>query len=919
MPTLVLATKLFVPARRPQVVARPRLLVRLNGELSPGRKLTLVCAPAGFGKTTLLSEWIADIRRHDPHVRVAWLSLDEGDNDPFRFLTYVVAALQGIDVDIGPEAVSLLHGPPVLPVERAMTSLINDVARAGGEVILVLDDYHVIDAGPIHEVLSFLLDHLPPGLHLAIASRSDPPLALARRRSRGELTELRASDLRFTPDEAADFLNQVMGLGLSAYDIAALESRTEGWIAGLQLAALSIRDHDDVSGFIRAFTGSHRFVIDYLVQEVLERQTDAVRSFLLQTAVLDRLTASLGEALTGEAASRGILESLERNNLFVVPLDDRREWYRYHRLFADVLRSRLLNEQPGRVPALHRAASEWYARNELPEEAVKHALAAEDFGRAVQLMEAALPEMRRRRQDAMLLRWLRSLPEDVLRSSPVLSVFNAWRMLVAGDLESVEPWLRDAEHALAAVAVAGAGDGGRSEGPAAGSLVGGEELRNLPATIAIYRASLSQALGDVEATAKHALHALALTAPGDHLGRAGASGFLGLASWAAGDVGTAVETFSDAVTSLHVAGNAVDELSGTIILADMWTARGRLRKARQVYERALQLARAHEGEYVRRALAGLHVGISELDCELGDLGAAREHLQAAAELRVSASLTENEYRQFVAMARVSQATGDLDQAVELLSQADELYLRGFVPEIRPIAGVKARIWIVQGRLPEAWEWVRERGLSATDDLSYLNEFEHLTLARLLIAQYRADGTKSMIREAVGLLDRLLKAAESSGRNGSVNEILVLQALTQAAQGHRQLALVPLGRALAQAGPEGYVRLFLDEGEPMAALLRAARLEGIAPNHVRRLLGALATPDGASITAHPDADPLPEALSARELQVLRLLDTPLSGPEIARELFVSLNTLRTHTRHIFAKLDVNNRRAAVRQAKERGLL
>lgn len=913
MPTHVLATKLYVPVPRPLVVGRPRLLAHLNAQLSPGRKLTLACAPAGFGKTTLLSEWIAHSRRHNPEARVAWLSLDDGDNDTFRFLTYVVAALQGVEGDIGSEAMSLLHSAQVLPVEVVLTSLINDVSRAGGEIILVLDDYHVIEAGPVHKALGFLLDHLPSGLHLAIASRSDPPLSLARLRSRGELAELRASDLRFTPDEAADFLNRVMGLSLSPDDIAALESRTEGWIAGLQLAALSMREHDDVSGFIRAFTGSHRFVIDYLVQEVLQRQSEEVRSFLLQTAVLDRLTASLCEALTGEAASRGILESLERNNLFVVPLDDRRQWYRYHHLFADVLRSRLLNEHPGRVPGLHYAASEWYERNGLPEEAVRHALAADDYGRAAQLMESALPEMRRNRQDAMLLSWLRSLPEDVLRRSPVLSVFNAWRMLVAGDLEAVEPWLRNAEQALAART------GGGSEGSAAGSPADGEELRNLPATIAIYRASLSQALGDVESTAEHALHALGLTAPGDHLGRAGAAGFLGLASWAAGDLQSAVETFSDAVTSLRAAGNVADELGGTIILADMWVARGRLRKARQLYEDALRMASAHEGDHVRRATADLHVGISELDCERGDLGAAGEHLQAAAGLRGSALPTENGYRQFVAMARVSRAAGDLDQAIELLAEAERLYVRGFVPEVRPIAGVKARIRILQGRLPEAWEWVRERGLCATDELSYLHEFEHLTLARLLIAQYQADRSEGLILAAVALLDRLLEPAEASDRIGSVNEILVLQALALEAQGCRPLALVPLGRALVQAGAEGYVRFFLDEGEPMAALLREAELEGIAGDHVGRLLRAWVAPHGASITARPDADPLLEALSARELQVLRLLDTPLSGPEIARELFVSLNTLRTHTRHIFAKLEVNSRRGAVSRAKERGLL
>ncbi len=915
MPARLLATKLHVPSPRPQIVARPRLLGRLGSEPDAGRKLALVCAPAGFGKTTMLTEWITLSRRYNPEIGVAWLSLDEGDNDPSRFLTYIVAALQGVDPDIGAETLSLVHGAQVLPTELALTALINDVEeRVGDGIILVLDDYHVITSRPVHEALMFLLDHLPPRLQLAMASRSDPPFPLARMRSRGELNELRAADLRFTHDEAADFLNRLMGLGLSSDDITALETRTEGWIAGLQLAALSLREHEDVSGFVRAFTGSQRFIIDYLVEEVLQRQPDDVRSFLLCTAVLDRMTASLCEVLTGESASRSILESLERNNLFVVPLDDRREWYRYHHLFAEALRFRLLNEEPGRVPALHHAASEWYERNDLPEEAVRHALAAEDFGRAAQLMESALPEMRRHRQDAILLSWLRSLPEDVVRRSPVLSAFNAWRMLVAGDFEAVESWLRDAEQGLAGRA----GNGGRSEGPAAGSVVDGEELRNLPATVAIYRASLSQALGDVEATAEHALHALELTAPGDHLGRAGAYGFLGMASWAAGDLERAVGTFSDAVTSLHAAGNVADELSSTIILADMWMARGRLQKARQLYERALQMAAAQEGEHVRRATADLHVGISELDCELGEPGAAREHLQAAAELGGSASSTENGYRLFVANARVNQAEGDLDRAIELLGKAERLYLRGFFPDVRPIAGLKARIRILQGRLPEAWDWVRERGLSATDDLSYLHEFEHLTLARLLIAQYRADGAESVILEAVGLLDRLLGAAEPSGRTGSVNEILMLQALAHEARGHTKLALVPLERALVAAAPEGYVRLFVDEGAPLAALLSDTG-PGVAQDHVTRLLRAFGAAEGEALTTHTIAVPSSEVLSNREMQVLRLLSTELTGPEIARELFVSLNTLRSHTKHIFAKLDANSRRAAVRYAREQGLI
>ena len=914
MPTRVLATKLYVPAPRPGIVARPRLLARLNWELSSCRRLTLVCAPAGFGKTTLLSEWIAHRRGINPDMRVAWLSLDDGDNDPSRFLTYLVSALQGIETDIGTEAMALLQGAQEAQAELVLTALLNDVPRTGGEIILVLDDYHVIEARPIHKAVNFLLNHLPSQLHLAIASRADPPLPLARLRSRGELTELRASDLRFTPDEATDFLNQVMGLGLSTGDIAALEARTEGWITGLQLAALSMREHDDVSGFIRAFTGSHRFVIDYLVEEVLQHQTDDVRSFLLNTSVLDRLAGPLCDALTGNGAGTEMLESLERENLFVVPLDDRRQWYRYHHLFADVLRTRMLRERPGRVRALHRLASEWFEGHDLLEDAVRHSLAAEDFGRAASLVEAALPAMRRNRQDGTLLSWLKALPDEVTRRSPVLCVFFAWSMLVAGDLEAVEPWLRNAEQGLAAAA----GTGDLSDRPAADTSVHAEEFRKLPSTVAMYRAALAQALGDVAGTAQHAQRVLELAQPGDHLAHAAAAGFLGLAAWAAGDVETGLRTFSGAVTSLHAAGDVADELSSTMVLADMWIARGRPQEARRIYEQALQLAAA-QGEPVPRGTAELHVGISELHREFGELGTAVHHLQVSAALGERAALPENRYRWFVAMARVREAEGDPEGAIELLNQAELLYLRGFVPEVRPIAAMKARIRIVQGQLPAAQDWSRGRRLSATDDVSYLREFEHVTLTRLLIAQYRVHRLESMIREVVGLLDRLLEAAEASGRTGSMNEILVLQALAREAEGNRPLALLSLEQALVQTGPEGYVRLFLDEGEPMAALLRNARQQGVAPDRAGLLLRALAASEGESSTTPPVPGRVVEALSTRELQVLGLLKTELTGPEIARELFVSINTLRTHIKHIFAKLEVNSRGAAVRMAKEKGLI
>src|SRR5437868_5017194 len=421
MPTPILATKLYIPPLRPNVVIRPRLLERLNEGLY--RKLTLIAAPAGFGKTTLVSEWVEGIER--PKARTAWLSLDEGDNDPARFLAYLVAALQTIAATIGEGVLGVLQSPQPPPPEAILTALLNEITTLPDHFVLVLDDYHVIDAKPVDLALTFLVEHLPPQMHLVIATREDPLLPLARLRARGELTELRAADLRFTPSEAAEFLNSVMGLTLSPGDIAALEDRTEGWIAGLQLAALSMRGREDIPEFIRAFAGDHRYIVDYLVEEVLQRQSAPVRSFLLQTSILDRLNGPLCDAVTGQEESNARLEALERGNFFVVPLDDRRHWYRYHHLFAEVLSVHLMAEQPDQVATLHRRASAWYEQNGSVADAIRHALAAEDFERAAGLVELAVPAMGRNRQEATVLDWLRALPDELLRCRPVLGVAYA--------------------------------------------------------------------------------------------------------------------------------------------------------------------------------------------------------------------------------------------------------------------------------------------------------------------------------------------------------------------------------------------------------------------------------------------------------------------------------------------------------------
>lgn len=903
----LLETKLYAPKRRSGLVPRPRLTERLNRGIES--KATLVSAPAGFGKTTLLAEWLAAA---PPHKRsAAWLSLDQSDNQAASFWTNLITALQTVAPGVGASALSLLQEGQPPPIESVLATLLNELDAAPNDIVLVLDDYHAIDANDIQDGVAFLLEHLPARMHLVIATRADPALPLARLRARGELVEIRAVDLRFTPDEAAAYFKGVMRLELTPQDVAALESRTEGWIAALQLAALSMQGRDDVAGFIAGFAGDDRYIVDYLAEEVLQRQSEHVRSFLLQTSILGRLSGPLCDAVTGQGGGRATLEALDRGNLFLVPLDDRRRWYRYHHLFGDVLLARLLDEQSDHVADLHRLASEWYEQNNEPSEAIRHALAGEDFERAANLIELAIPAMRQARQGATGLRWLEALPDELISFRPVLSVHYAGALLVSGQLEGAEARLRDAERWLDTPAEAREGPNGRSTG----MVVADEEgFRRLPGAIAIYRSAQALAVGDVVGTITQARRALDLVGEDDHVERGSAAGFLGLVYWASGELEAAHRSWTDAMASLQKAGHVADAVGCAIPLADIRIAQGRLREAMRIYERGLQLA-TEQGVPVLRGAADMHVGMSELLRERNDLAAAGEHLVTAEELGEHAGLAQNGYRWRVAMARIREAEGDLDGALGMLHEAERLYVSDYFPNVRPVAALKARVWIAQGKLSEAWGWAREHGLSHADDLSYVREFEHISFARLLLAQAVRDGAEHNIGEVLELLERLLVAAEEGRRNGSVTEILVVRALARRARDDLAGALASLERAVTLAEPEGSVRVFVDAGPPMAALLKVAAKQRDAPSYVRRLLATVVTADGGA----PVEQSLIEPLSDRELEVLRLLEGDLDGPDIARELTVSLPTVRTHTRNIYAKLGVNSRRAAVRRAAELGLL
>jgi ATP/maltotriose-dependent transcriptional regulator MalT len=903
----LLETKLYVPRLRRGQVGRPRLRERLSRGAES--KLTLVSAPAGFGKTTLLADWLAAAPAGERSA--AWLSLDHADNQPGSFWMYLITALQTVAPGVGAHALSIMREPQPPPIEIVLAPLLNELSTAPNDVVLVLDDYHTIDAHDAQDGMTFLLDHLPAQVHVIIATRADPALPLARLRARGELVEIRATDLRFTREEAAAYLNEVMALDLGASDIAALEARTEGWIAALQLAALSIQGRDDVAGFIAGFAGDDRYIVDYLVEEVLQRQPEHVRTFLLQTSILSRLSGPLSDAVTGHDGGKAMLEGLDRGNLFLVQLDDRRRWYRYHHLFADVLQARLLDEQADRVPDLHRRASVWYEQNSEPFEAIRHALAAEDFERAAELIERAMPALRSRRQEVAGLGWLKALPDELLASRPVLNVHYAGLLLDSGQLEGAEARLRDAERWLGKTAE---GDE-RPNAPSANPIVVDEdEFRRLPSAIAVYRAAQAHLVGDVAGTMTHAERALDLVGDGDHLTRGSAAGLLALAHWTTGDLEAAHGSWADAMASLQRAGHLADAVGCAIALADIRIAQGRHRDALSTYERGLQLATEQEG-YVVRGAADMHVGMAERFHDRDDLDTAIQHLRASSELGEHAGGRQNPYRWHVVMARIRETEGDPDGALELLDEAERLYVGDFYPRVRPIAALRARVWVAHGRLGDALGWARKQGLSAEDDLGYLREFEHITLARLLLAGSKRDRADHALRDAMGFLERLRLAAEQGDRVGSVIEILVLQALAHQMHGDVQAALVPLGRALLLAEPEGYARVFLDEGRSMAALLESAAQHGIASTYVRELLAA----SGKARDRAPAGQDLSESLSERELEVLRLLATDLNGPGIAAELVVSLNTVRSHTKSIYAKLGVNDRRAAVRRAEDLDIL
>ncbi|MGN6576039.1 MAG: LuxR C-terminal-related transcriptional regulator [Nocardioides sp.] len=885
MPGAVIETKLLPPRARPLTVPRPRLEELLRN--GAGATLTLIAAPAGFGKTTLLGSWLAG-RSGEPAT--AWVSLDERDTDPLVFWSHV---LQAVDRALPGAATAALAelGASRAPIEDLLALLLNELGVAA-ELNLVLDDYHLAESPAIQPQMSFLVDHLPPQTHLVLSTRSDPALSLARLRARGQLVEIRAADLRFDIDEATAYLNDLNTLDLAPADVATLESRTEGWAAALQLAALSLRGKADRAGFIAGFAGDDRFVVDYLADEVLNRQPDEIRAFLLDTSVLDELSASLCDAVTGRTDSNTMLERLDRLNLFLVPLDDQRRKYRYHHLFADVLRARLLAERPQDVSTLHRRASDWHHETGAPEAAVRHAVAAGDLSLAADRIELAIPDLLKRRREAVVRRWARELPPDVVRNRPVLAVGLIGGLMSANDFTDVEPRLDYAESMLAAP-------------PDELVFADAAELARLPATVETYRAALALVGGERRLTIEHANRALARAAADDHTSVAAASALLGLASWSDGDLDEAYRAYRTAADRLERSGHIADVLGCSITLADLEMTRGDLAAARRTFEHGLRLT----GGIQVRGVADMYVGLGRVAWEQGDDDASKEYLRKADEAGDANGLPQNPYRWRVMLARLRHAEGDTATAVELLDEAERVYVGDFSPNVQPVAATRARLLAASGDLAPARAWAREHEISTSDDLRYVDEYAHVTLIRVLLAEHAATADTGALADAASLLTRLLTAAEQGHRGATVIESLVLQAVAQRAAGQRDAALSTLAQAVELAEPAGFVRLFLDEGPVILELLRELARRQPRNAFRQRLL---------RVPEHGPTRPagqLTEPLSDRELDVLRLLGSELSGPDIARRLHVSLATVRTHTQHIYAKLGVNNRRAAVRRAHQ----
>ena len=896
MAKVLLKAKLQIPPTRPEQVFRPRLFERLDAGTQ--RNLTLISAPAGFGKTTLITAWVKG-----RNIPIAWFSLDKGDDQPECFWSYFIAALQTLESGIGENLPGKLNISPLPPIETILSELLNEIWEIRHPFIFVLDDYHVIENPHIQDGMSFLLDHLPPDMHLLVSTRADPPWPLARLRGRGEITELRIEDLRFSVEETTEFLNSFMGLALSREDVVALDERTEGWIVGLQMAALSMQGREDKSEFISAFTGSHRFILDYLAGEVLDRQPAELREFLLKTSIFDRLTGSLCDAVLCRSDSQSTLKQLEEANLFLIPLDDERRWYRYHHLFADILLGKLPQQFPNQMYELHRRASQWYARYGMLSEAANHAFMSGDIEYVAQLIEenalTVITIFSEHLPD--LVAWLNALPDDLLHSRPWLIVARAWVLAYSGELDSAETVIQEIEQFISETS-AGIGHSDLNREHLSGSL---DAIRGYCLFMR----------GNIDCSVEWMEKAILRLPQADAPARIFSAVVLGAAIGVKGDLEGGIGVLSEAIRSRQEVTNPLLTVLVLSEMAGLQLLTGRIRQVIATCEEALHLS----NEYYR--LMGLHppnVGfvyarLSNALREQNDLDTAIRYAQEAVKISRNWGQKDCLSISYSYLAQSLQSSRKAEDAIQMMSKAKQFSSELSSSVNFNTAAIEAKLHAGLGDLAFLSRWSAECGLSSDDELSINRAREYIVYARALLFQGSLD-------ESLGLMRRLLLIAEAARAMLYEIELLILQAIALHAQGEVEQAMLPLGRALYLAEPEGYVRIFVDEGTRIQELLRQAVQRGLSSDYVSRLLAVLE--DSLKFEGDKESGAVVQPFTAqcdvltrREIEILKMLMTPRSVREISVELSIATSTLRTHLRNIYDKLGIHSRMEAVAIARE----
>ena len=922
MTAQVLTTKLHIPPFRPTFVSRPAILESLERGLS--RRLTLVCAPAGFGKTTILSEWAQSCQRP-----FTWISLDEGDNDPHRFFLHLIAALQRIEMDIGDVWIDSLEEPQFPPMESILTGLINEIFEVSKPFVLVLDDYHLITNRILHDALVFLVENIPHQLHLVISGRVDPPWPIARLRARGLMNEIRTRDLRFTTEEVTRFLRDVMVLKLSSQDISALEARTEGWIAGLQMAALSMKGRRDVSSFIQSFTGSHRYIMDYLVEEILQGQSSSIQIFLLKTSILEQMTADLCDVVVGEfqgqtsqdlqhpLSSQEMLEYLEHANLFVVPLDEERNWYRYHHLFSQILQSRLNQVSPSEIPILHQRASHWFENVGQYDQAILHAFSGEDIERAVDLVEKYAMMMITRSELGSLSKWLEQIPKHIIQSRPWLSTFQAWITYWHGPRAEVEGWLEAAEAALLESPEV-FHDPDRFDN---GQLLSKEENKHIAGQIASIRAYAAIPEGDYELVAQMAEKGLSLLPEGDFAQSVCAIA-LGIANWGKGNIAASQEAFQKAKNFALMRGNRQQAVTAYCYYGEQQIKLTYLHQALRTFEEALEVARRRSGHLIGSGGFAL-VKMADLYREWNELDKSEAYLSQSLEVGSHWGIADFIADTYVAGSRLNLTREDMQDAWNILQKADDLEARMKIdPWLHTrLDECRLKFWLASGDLKAVAQWIEDSGLKSDGKLSYLHDLHHLNLARAWVVMGSKLQNERYLNEALHLIHRIQNAADRAQWVHEKMKALILKCLALCALGKMQEAWVELKSALQLAQPGGYVRIFLDEGPPLLNLLKDLQTHSEVGGYATNVLIHL-EPEagkrkqvGSGTVFHDPSSRMVEKLTERELEILRLVKTGMNSTEIAAALTIAVSTVRSHLKNIFSKLDVHSRLEAIQKAEQ----